>query len=63
MIKYVASHAAVTVVTPGTSKSRNMVDNMGAAVCRLPDEATRKRMAQYVDALPPSGSSSTARGR
>mgnify|MGYP003290328659 CR=1 FL=1 len=35
MIKYVASHPAVTVVTPATSKSRNMADNMGAAVGRL----------------------------
>ena len=52
MIKYVASHPAVTVVTPATSKARNMADNMGAAVGRLPDEAMRRRMAQYVDALP-----------
>jgi aryl-alcohol dehydrogenase-like predicted oxidoreductase len=52
MIKYVASHPAVTVVTPGTSQPRNMVDNMGAAVGRLPDEAMRRRMAEYVDALP-----------
>jgi aryl-alcohol dehydrogenase-like predicted oxidoreductase len=52
MIKYVASHPAVTVVTPATSQPRNMVDNMGAAVGRLPDEAMRRRMAEYVDALP-----------
>jgi aryl-alcohol dehydrogenase-like predicted oxidoreductase len=52
MIKYVASHPAVTVVTPGTSQPRNMADNMGAAVGRLPDEAMRRRMAEYVDALP-----------
>jgi aryl-alcohol dehydrogenase-like predicted oxidoreductase len=52
MIKYVASHPAVTVVTPATSQPRNMADNMGAAVGRLPDEAMRKRMAQFVDALP-----------
>jgi aryl-alcohol dehydrogenase-like predicted oxidoreductase len=52
MIKYVASHPAVTVVTPATSQPRHMVDNMGAAVGRLPDEAMRRRMAQYVDALP-----------
>ena len=55
MIKYVASHPAVTVITPATSKSRNMADNMGAAVGRLPDEAMRKRMAEYVDALPAAG--------
>ena len=55
MIKYVASHPAVTVVTPATSQSRNMADNMGAAVGRLPDEAMRRRMAQFVDALPAAG--------
>lgn len=54
MIKYVAAHPAVTVVTPATSQPRNMADNMGAAVGRLPDEAMRKRMAEYVDALPPA---------
>jgi aryl-alcohol dehydrogenase-like predicted oxidoreductase len=52
MIKYVASHPAVTVVTPATSQPGNMADNMGAAVGRLPDEAMRRRMAQYADALP-----------
>ena len=52
MIKYVASHPAVTVVTPATSKSKNMADNMSAALGRLPDEAMRRRMAQFVDALP-----------
>jgi aryl-alcohol dehydrogenase-like predicted oxidoreductase len=52
MIKYVASHPAVTVVTPATSQAKNMADNMGGAVGRLPDEAMRKRMAQFVDALP-----------
>jgi aryl-alcohol dehydrogenase-like predicted oxidoreductase len=52
MIKYVASHPAVTVVTPATSQPHHMADNMGAAVGRLPDEAMRRRMAQYADALP-----------
>jgi aryl-alcohol dehydrogenase-like predicted oxidoreductase len=52
MIKYVAAHPAVTVVTPATSQPRNMADNMGAAVGRLPDAAMRRRMTQYVDALP-----------
>jgi aryl-alcohol dehydrogenase-like predicted oxidoreductase len=54
MIKYVASHPAVTVVTPATSQAKNMADNMGGAVGRLPDEAMRQRMAQFVDALPAS---------
>lgn len=51
-IKYVASHPAVTVVTPATSRARNMLDNLGGGVGRLPDEAMRKRMVELVDALP-----------
>jgi aryl-alcohol dehydrogenase-like predicted oxidoreductase len=51
-IKFAAGHPAVTVVTPATSQARHMVDNMGGAMGRLPDEATRRRMAEYVDALP-----------
>jgi aryl-alcohol dehydrogenase-like predicted oxidoreductase len=51
-LKYVASHPDVTAITPATSRPENMADNMGGAVGRLPDEATRRRMAQYVDALP-----------
>jgi aryl-alcohol dehydrogenase-like predicted oxidoreductase len=52
-IKYVLSHPAVTVVTPATSKAHHMVDNIGGGIGRLPNEATRKRMAELVDALPP----------
>ena len=52
MIKFVAAHPAVTVVTPATSQPRNMADNMGGAHGRLPDEAMRRRMVQLVDALP-----------
>ena len=53
-LKYVVSHPAVTVVTPATSKARNMIDNIGGGAGRLPDEATRRRMAEFVDALPPA---------
>ncbi len=52
MLKYVASHPAVTCVTPATSRVANMVDNLGAAHGRLPDQAQRKRMAEFIDALP-----------
>jgi hypothetical protein len=31
-----------------------MVDNLGGGMGRLPDEATRKRMAELIDALPPA---------
>jgi len=51
-LKYVASHPAVTAITPATSRPANMADNMGAAVGRLPDARMRKRMIQLVEELP-----------
>lgn len=61
-IKYVAAHPAVTVVTPATSQARHMADNLGGAMGRLPDEATRRRMIELVDALPPAPSRGRGRG-
>ncbi len=52
MLKFVAAHPAVTCITPATSKARNMLDNLGAARGRLPDEAQRRRMVELIDALP-----------
>ncbi|MGD9843087.1 MAG: aldo/keto reductase [Steroidobacteraceae bacterium] len=51
-LKYVISHPAITVVTPATSKAKNMLDNMGGGIGALPDQAMRKRMEDYIDALP-----------
>jgi len=51
-LKFVASHPAVTAITPATSRPANMADNMGAAVGRLPDAAMRKRMIEFMEALP-----------
>ena len=51
-LKFVASHPAVTAITPATSRPANMADNMGGAVGRLPDAAMRKRMIQWVEELP-----------
>lgn len=51
-LKFVLGHPAVTVVTPATSKPRNMADNLGGGAGRIPDEKTRRRMAGLVDALP-----------
>lgn len=59
-IKFVAAHPAITCVTPATSQARHMIDNLGAARGRLPDEAMRQRMIEIVDALPPAPS---GRGR
>lgn len=51
-LKYVASHPAVTAITPATSRPANMADNMGGAIGRLPDAAMRRRMIELVAALP-----------
>ena len=51
-IKFAAAHPAVTVVTPATSKPHHMLDNLGAGVGELPDQAMQKRMAEFIDALP-----------
>ena len=53
-LKYVISHPAVTVARPGTTKPAHMLENIGGGIGRLPNEATRKRMAELIDALPPA---------
>lgn len=54
-IKFVAAHPAVTVVTPATSQAKHMIDNLGAAKGKLPDEAMRKKMVEFIEALPAAG--------
>lgn len=51
-LKFAASHPAVTVVTPATSKAHHMVDNMTAARGRMPDAGERRRMIEFIEALP-----------
>jgi len=53
-LKYVISHPAVTAARPGTTKPAHMLENIGGGVGRLPNEAARKRMAEFIDALPPA---------
>lgn len=50
-LKWVLSHPAVTVAIPGTDKANHLLDNLGAARGRLPDEAMRARMLRYVQSL------------
>jgi len=50
-LKYLLGHAAVTCVIPGTSKVRHLRDNLQAGMGRLPDAATRRRMADYLGQL------------
>ena len=51
-LKFAAAHPAVTCVTPATSKAGHMLDNIGAAMGRLPDEDEQARMLEVVNALP-----------
>ena len=53
-LKYVISHPAITVARVGTTKPAHMLENIGGGIGRLPNEATRKRMAELIDALPPA---------
>jgi aryl-alcohol dehydrogenase-like predicted oxidoreductase len=51
-VKFCISHPAVTVVTPATSNPKNMLDNLGGGIGRMPTADHRKRMVALVDALP-----------
>jgi aryl-alcohol dehydrogenase-like predicted oxidoreductase len=51
-LKWVIGHPAITCVTPATSQAKNMLDNIGGGIGRLPNDAMRKRMAAFIDALP-----------
>lgn len=50
-LKFVLSHPAVTVATPATSRVRHVIDNLGAATGRLPDEEGRRRMVAHIESL------------
>jgi hypothetical protein len=54
-IKYVISHPAITVVRTGTSQAKHMLDNIAGGSGRLPNQSTRKRMAELVDSWPQAG--------
>lgn len=50
-LKFILGHPAVTCAIPATSKPKHLLDNMLAGRGRLPDAATRERMAQFVKQL------------
>lgn len=54
-LKFAVSHPAITAATPATSQAKNMLDNIGGGIGRMPTEAMRKRMIDYVDKLPSAG--------
>ena len=50
-LKYIVAHTAVTCVIPATRRVEHLRDNMQAGLGRLPDDATRRRMAEYLRGL------------
>jgi diketogulonate reductase-like aldo/keto reductase len=48
-LKYILAHPAVNCVITETANPRHAIDNLGAGIGRLPDEATRRRMRQLID--------------
>jgi diketogulonate reductase-like aldo/keto reductase len=51
LLKFIVSHPAVTCAIPATSSIAHVRENMGAASGRLPDQAMRVRMSDYVARL------------
>jgi aryl-alcohol dehydrogenase-like predicted oxidoreductase len=52
-LKFILAHPAITAVTPATSQAKNMLDNIGGGIGRLPTPAQREQIVKFVDALPP----------
>jgi aryl-alcohol dehydrogenase-like predicted oxidoreductase len=50
-LKYILAHPAVTCAIPGTRRVRHLQDNLLAGTGRLPDEAMRRRMVEYIGEL------------
>jgi aryl-alcohol dehydrogenase-like predicted oxidoreductase len=50
-LKFLLGHPAVTAVIPATANPAHMADNVGAARGRLPDEAQRKRMVEFIQSV------------
>ncbi len=50
-LKYILSHPAVTCAIPATTRVDHMRENLQAAIGELPDQATRRRMVDYVAKL------------
>ena len=50
-LKYILGHPAVTCVIPGTSKVEHLDDNLDAGAGPLPDDAWRRRMAEFFGRL------------
>jgi diketogulonate reductase-like aldo/keto reductase len=51
VLKFIASHPAVTCVIPATSRVDHLRQNMAAAGGAMPDAAQRRRIAEHIAAL------------
>ena len=51
ILKFILAHPAVTVAIPATTRVDHVRENIAAAIGPLPDEAMRRRMADYVAQL------------
>jgi aryl-alcohol dehydrogenase-like predicted oxidoreductase len=50
-LKYIVANPQVTVAIPGVGTTQYLTDDLGAARGRMPDEATRKKMAAFLDQI------------
>ena len=51
ILKFIISHPTVTCAIPATTRVDHVRENMAAATGTLPDDALRRRMAEYVRQL------------
>jgi diketogulonate reductase-like aldo/keto reductase len=50
-LKYILGNPAITTIVTETGSVKHIVDNVRAGYGRLPDQATRKRMSDYLHSL------------
>jgi len=50
-LKYILSNDAVTCVIPGTSDVKHLIDNLGAGMGTMPDQAVRKKMVELITSI------------
>lgn len=50
-LKFIVSHPSVTCSIPATTRVEHVQENLAVGRSRLPDEATRRRMVEYVEQL------------